>query len=157
MDASQQFWMSEDLLEHLLPMLDLPTLVNFASANTLAVSVLSRPPMWGQFLKRTYQPTKCEQKEWEWEENEIKRFQQKAPLIAHLLKMMEHQKPRLIQFLDHICQDFPVREERFFYDGEIKLRLGGTFRIISPTSFIVLEHAASHLEFNMMEVEERIA
>ena len=41
MEASQQFWMSEDLLEHLLPMLDLPTLMTIAYVNPLVVSLLS--------------------------------------------------------------------------------------------------------------------
>ena len=54
MDASQQLWVSDDLLEHLLSMLDLPTMVAFASVNPLAVSVLSRPTMWRRFFKRTY-------------------------------------------------------------------------------------------------------
>ena len=45
MEASQQFWMSEDLLEHLLPMLDLSTLEAIASADPLVVSLLSRSPM----------------------------------------------------------------------------------------------------------------
>ena len=43
MDASKQFWVSEDLLEH-LPMLDLTTLEAIASASLLVVS-LHRVPV----------------------------------------------------------------------------------------------------------------
>ena len=43
MGAIQEFWMSEDLLEQLLPMLDLSTTLALASVNPLAVSLLCRP------------------------------------------------------------------------------------------------------------------
>ena len=49
MDASKQFWVSEDLMDHLLPMLDLSTLEAIASADPLVVSLLSRSPMWQIF------------------------------------------------------------------------------------------------------------
>ena len=96
MDASQQFWMSEDLLEQLLPILDLSTIVALASTNPLAVSLLSRPPLWRQFLFRLTQhgemciiwggacPRSCPNYD---EEDSTSVYKQKAPMIADILKI----------------------------------------------------------------------
>ena len=151
MDASQQIWMSEDLLEHLLPMLDLLTMKNFASANPLAVSVLSRPPMWRQILKRTYQPGLLYHPIGDWEREEIKSFRQDAPMIAHLLKMLENQQSRFHELLDYVCEAFPLPE---CDDGKVKLSVCGRSRTINGVSFMLMESVVSHLEFNVMEVEE---
>ena len=133
MDASQQFWMSEDLLEQLLPMLDLPTIVALASTNPLAVSLLSRPPLWRQFLFRLTQHGEmciiwseacprsfpnCDV------EDSTSVYKHKTPMIADILEMMECQESRLLEFVDHISQAFPVDEDdegRFPYGGKIKL------------------------------------
>ena len=170
MDASQQFWMSEDLLEQLLPMLDLSTIVALASANPLAVSLLSRPPLLRQFLFRLTQhgemcinyaiirggacPRSCPNYD---EEDSTSVYKQKAPMIADILKMMECQESRLLEFVEHISQAFPVDEDdegRFRYGGEIKLSLGENSRTISPAGFMYLEYVVSHLEPNLVKVEE---
>ena len=110
MDASQQFWMSEDLLEQLLPMLDLSTTVAFASVNSLALSVLFRPLKWRRFLKRSFKPTGSFRQEF-----------RNAHMITDLLEMAnskesrllgskaarESQSLQLLDFVDHICQVFP--------------------------------------------------
>ena len=159
MDASQQFWMSEDLLEQLLPMLDLSTTVALASANPLAVSLLSRPPLWRQFLFRlTQHGEMCIM----WLRScpnctSTSVYKQKAPMIADILKMMECQESRLLDFVEHISQAFPVDEDgegRFPYGGEIKLSLGENSRTISPAGFMYLEYVVSHLESNLVKVEE---
>ena len=52
----QRFWVTEDLLEHLLPMLDLPSTHALASANPLALAILEKsPPLWQQLLHRSWQ------------------------------------------------------------------------------------------------------
>ena len=167
MDASQQFWMSEDLLEQLLPMLDLPTIVALASTNPLAVSLLSRPPLWRQFLFRLTQhgemciwseacPRSCPKCDEEDRYCTIV-YKQKAPMIADILKMMECQESRLLDFVEHISQAFPVDEDdegRFPYGGKIKLNLGGSSRTMNPKGFMYLEYMMSHLESNVVKVEE---
>ena len=168
MEASQQFWMSEDLLEHLLPMLDLPTMSNFASVNPLAVSVLSRPSMWRHFLERTYQPykwpTECQHKEnhraicKNCEDGEIISAQQKALMVVELLKMMKDHELRFLELLDRICEAFPVQDDKESLDnkGEIKLNLGDSSRIISPTGFIFLGPLVSHVGSKVVDVEKVI-
>ena len=91
MDASQQFWVSEDLLEHLLPMLDLTTLMTIASVNPLVVSLLSRPPMWCQLLKRTCQFPYAEEYDGVagWTQEVCSSILLKAPMIANILNMIE--------------------------------------------------------------------
>ena len=156
MDASQQLWVSDDLLEHLLSMLDLPTMVAFASVNPLAVSVLSRPTMWRRFFKRTYHMN-MNTKSFQEEAKEVIKARQKAPMIADILKMMECQESRLLDFVEHISQAFPVDEDdegRFPYGGEIKLSLGENSRTISPAGFMYLEYVVSHLDSNVVKVEE---
>ena len=49
-------------------------------------------------------------------------------MIADILKMMECQESRLLDFVEHISQAFPVDEDdegRFPCGGKIKLNLGG--------------------------------
>ena len=132
MDASQQFWMSDDLLEHLLPMLDLPTLANIASVNPLVVSLLSRPQRWLQLLKRTYQLPTAEEYygvgKWPLEEHFS--IRPKAALIANILNRMECQESRLLEFLDFIGQTLPLRDGHLEFAGKIKLNLGGSSRTI---------------------------
>ena len=163
MDASQQFWVSEDLLEHLLPMLDLPTLVAFASVNPLVVSLLSRPQRWRQLLKRIYQFPKAEEvkeKEWysveAWLEKEYFYIPLKAPMIANILNMMECQESGLLAFLDFIEQVVPVRfrDDDDEFESKIKLNLGGSSRMIGDISFSFLEQVVSHLDSKVMELEE---
>ena len=45
-------------------------------------------------------------------------------------------------------------EGRFPYGGEIKLSLGENSRTISPAGFMYLEYVVSHLEPNLVKVEE---
>ena len=42
MEAMQKFWVNEDLLEHLMPMMDLPSTLALASVNPLVQSVTYR-------------------------------------------------------------------------------------------------------------------
>ena len=151
MDASQQFWLSDDLLEHLLPMLDLPTMKNLASVNPLAVSVLSRPPMWRRILKRTYQRgLSYDPIDGDWPREELESFRQEAPKIADLLKMLEDQQSGLHELLDYVCEAFPLPE----FGAEVKLRVCGRSRPISGRGFMFMESVVSYLEVNVMEVEE---
>ena len=110
MDAIQEFWMSEDLLEQLLPMLDLPTTVALASVNPLAVSLLSRPLAWRRFLKRSFKPT-----------GSFRQMFRNANMIAELVKMANVKERRLLgskaarespslqllDFVDHIARFSP--------------------------------------------------
>ena len=78
-------------------------------------------------------------------------------MIADILKIMECQESRLLDFVEHISQAFPVDEDdegRFPYGGEIKLSLGENSRTISPAGFMYLEYVVSHLESNVIKVEE---
>ena len=149
-------------------MLDLSTIVALASTNPLAVSLLSRPPLLRQFLFRLTQhgemciiwseacPRSCPKCD---EEDRYctSVYKQKAPMIADILKMMECQESRLLDFVEHISQAFPVDEDdegRFPYGGEIKLSLGENSRTISPAGFMYLEYVVSHLDSNVVKVEE---
>ena len=166
MDAIQEFWMSEDLLEQLLPMLDLPTIVAFASANTLALSVLFRPLAWRRFLKRSFKPTGSSKQEF-----------RNAHMISDLLEMANSKESRLLgskaareslslqllDFVDHICQVFPGLHDKAVkshlarlgkVDDEIKLLLGGNSKSVSLDGFLILDRVEWYLGSNVMAVEE---
>ena len=82
---------------------------------------------------------------------EIKSFRQDAPMIADLLKMLEDQQSGLHELLDYVCEAFPLPE---CDDGKVKLSVCGRSRTINGVSFMLMESVVSHLEFNVMEVEE---
>ena len=168
MDAIQEFWMSEDLLEQLLPMLDPPTTVAFASVNPLAVSVLFRPLAWRRFLKRSFKPTGSSKQDF-----------QNAHMISDLLEMANSKESRLLgskaareslslqlwSFVDHICQVFPgmdekaakshlAREARLGKVEEIKLLLGGNSKSVSLDGFLILDRVEWYMGSNAIVVEE---
>ena len=72
-------------------------------------------------------------------------------MIADLLKMMEDQQSGLHELLDYVCEAFPLPEGD---DGKVKLSVCGRSRTINGVSFMLMESVVSHLEFNVMEVEE---
>ena len=153
MDATQEFWMSEDLLEHLLPMLDLASTLNLAFVNPLVVYLLSRPAAWHHFLERSYQPTYLFSQE----------FEVSQP-ISLLLKMMEDDEEQLLlHLLDFICDMFkmPCREQLKSGLGmdsikvrEIKLNLKGNSKLVFLDGFVILQHMVSSLKSKVMTVEE---
>ena len=168
MDAIQEFWMSEDLLEQLLPMLDLPATVAFASVNPLALSVLFRPLAWRRFLKRSFKPTGSSKQDF-----------QNAHMISDLLEMANSKESRLLgskaarkslslqlwNFVDYICQVFPgmdekaakshlAREARLGKVEEIKLLLGGNSKSVSLDGFLILDRVEWYLGSNAIVVEE---
>ena len=168
MDAIQEFWMSEDLLEQLLPMLDLPTTLALASVNPLAVFLLCRPLAWRRFLKRSFKPT-----------GSFRQMFRNANMISELLKMANVKESRflgskdareslslqLLDFVDHICQVFPGldeeevtshlgRESKTDKFEEIKLLLGGKSRSVSLDGFLILDRVDWYLGSNAMVVEE---
>ena len=55
MEAMKKFWMTEDLLEHLLPMLDLHSNLALASASPLALSLIKHPLLWQQLQSSSWQ------------------------------------------------------------------------------------------------------
>ena len=153
MDATQEFWMSEDLLEHLLPMLDLVTTLNLAFVNPLVVSLLRRPAAWHHFLERSYKPANLFPQEFEVSQQ-----------ITLLLKMMEDDEEQLLlHLLDFICEMFkmPCREQLKSSLGmdsikvrEIKLNLKGNSKLVFLDGFVILQHVVSSLESKVMTVEE---
>ena len=145
MAAVQEFWLSEDLLEYLLPMLDIPTTWAFASVNPLALSILSRPLPWRRFLKRSFKPTGMSKLD-----RQTDMFKQdfQNAMIADLLRMTKAKVPQLQDFLDHLREVFPmldVKDSIFGKVGVVKILLGGNLQSISLQGCLILELVQSKL------------
>ena len=139
MDAVQKFWVMEDLVEQLLPMLDLPSTQAFVSVNPLALAILEKSyPLWQHLLHRSWQLF-------------LKDFQNVA-LITDLLKMMKDPDPLLLSCLEYICQSSPFRVSSF--PGKIILRLGDNYRVVTPWCFTLMQGMVARMESRMMVVEE---
>ena len=130
MAAVQEFWLSEDLLEYLLPMLDIPTTWAFASVNPLALSILSRPLPWRRFLKRSFKPCRMSKLDLRTEMFKIfKKQDLENAMIADLLRMANAKVPQLQDFLDHLREVFPVldvEESRFGEVGVVEILSAAT-------------------------------
>ena len=132
MAAVQEFWLSEDLLEYLLPMLDIPTTWAFASVNPLALSILSRPLPWRRFLKRSFKPCRMSKLDLRTEMFTIfKKQDLENATIADLLRLANAKVPQLQDFLDHHREIFPVLDveySRFGEVGVVEILLGGNLQ-----------------------------
>ena len=126
MEATKKFWGNEDLMEHLLFMLDLPSIVALASINPVVVSLVQRSPLWTHLLRS----------HWHLDE------------MIDLLKKMKDPEPRLLNFLEHICQSYHLE-----FDCEIKLLIGGKTKVVSPNCFLILEQVVARLKSKVMVVE----
>ena len=145
MAAVQEFWFSEDLLEYLLPMLDIPTTYAFASVNPLALSILSRPLPWRRFLKRSFKPTRMSKLDLR---TGMSKQDLENAMIADLLRMAKVKVPQLQGFLDHLQEVFPlldVEDSRFGEVGVVQIHLGGVSQLISLQGFLILEQVQSKL------------
>ena len=145
MAAVQEFWLSEDLLEYLLPMLDIPTTWAFASVNPLALSILSRPLPWRRFLKRSFKPTRMSKLDLR---TGMSKQDLENAMIADLLRMAKVKVPQLQDFLDHLQEVFPlldVEDSRFGEVGVVQIHLGGVSQLISLQGFVILEQVQSKL------------
>ena len=143
MDVMKKFWASEDLMEHLLPMLDLPSTLALASVNPLVISLVQRTLIWKHLLKTSWQLF-------------LEDFT-KVDKMIELLKMMKDPEPFLLDFLEYICCNVPligliieVGEHR----GEIKLQLNGKNKVVGPSLFMLLEYVVASLEAEVIVVEE---
>ena len=149
MAAVQEFWLSEDLLEYLLPTLDIPTTWAFASVNPLALSILSRPLPWRRFLKRSFKPRRMSKLDLRTEMFTIfKKQDLENAMIADLLRMANAKVPQLQDFLDHLREVFPVLDveySRFDEVGVVEILLGGISQSISLQGFLILELVQSKL------------
>ena len=139
MDVMKKFWASEDLMEHLLPMLDLPSTLALASVNPLVISLVQRTLIWKHLLKTSWQLF-------------LEDFT-KVDKMIELLKMMKDPEPFLLDFLEYICRNVPligliieVGEHR----GEIKLQLNGKNKVVGPSLFMLLEHVVASMEAEVM-------
>ena len=133
----QIFWMTEDLVEHLLPMLDLPSTHAIASTSPLALSLVKRPLVWKQLLQSSWKLF-------------CKDFNN-VDLMVDLLKLMNDPEPQLLSFLEHICQNFPLlRLNR--PKGEIILRLGTNSKVVKPDCFKLMQYVVASMGSKVMDV-----
>ena len=139
MEAMQKFWVNEDLLEHLMPMMDLPSTLALASVNPLVVALLGRPLLWQHLLSKSW-----------------KLFPNSIDLMTDLLKMMEDPEPQLLDFLEYICQNYPLLGliEIGEHKGEVMLHLGDNYKVVGPSCFMLMQYVVARMESKVMVVEE---
>ena len=138
MEATQKFWMNEDLVEHILPMLDLPSTLALASISSLALSLIKRPLLWQHLLDSSWQLF-------------VKDFYN-VDLMVDLLKLMEDPEPLLLSFLEHICQNFHLLR-LMGVKGEIILHLGPDYKVVDPICFMLMQYMVASMGSKVMVVE----
>ena len=137
MEAMQKFWMTEDLLEHFLPMLDLPSTLALASISSLTLSLIKRPLLWQQLLQSSWQLF-------------VKDFYN-VDLMVDLLKLMEDPEPLLLTFLEHICHFHLLG--LMGVKGEILLHLGPDYKVVDPICFMLMQYVVASMGSKVMVVE----
>ena len=102
----EKFWSSEDLVEELLPFLDLHSIVALASVHDLTRAVIHRDVVWQGVLLKAFK-TKSELVVQEWEE--------KVDLLMDLINLMSDDPE---EFKDDIFEEVVDEEEDIFEEVE---------------------------------------
>ena len=149
------FWQSKDLMEHLIPFLDLPTTLALASTHHLALEVLQQKRIWtGLILSLKLVKSRF----WHCGNSvEIKAMQRRVDVVTSLLKLMEEPEPLLNILLDTICLNFPPATDENGHKDVIFInspKVYNTGFFVSPTGFLLLEQAESGMESKVQVVSE---
>ena len=122
-EAEVMFWMTPELVEHLLSFLDPASILALAKAHPLTREVLQRGLNWTRFLERScpkqsftlrprFQRLLPPEKPWwthkQWIVSLMQHYVTKAlePIIEILL-LIGKPESQLLQLLDRICKNFP--------------------------------------------------
>ena len=129
----EKFWSSEDLVEELLPFLDLPSISALASVHPLTLALIERDVIWQAILVKTFKD-KSELLVVQWEE--------KIDLLMELVQG-DPDDQMLQSLIQHICKNFPPSPSKNLDKEQIRISLNGeptaNDRLISPVGFVLLE------------------
>ena len=129
----EKFWSSEDLVEELLPFLDLPSISALASVHPLTLALIERDVIWQAILVKTFKD-KSELLVDQWEE--------KIDLLMELVQG-DPDDQMLQSLIQHICKNFPPTLSKNLDKEQIRISLNGeptaNDRLISPVGFVLLE------------------
>ena len=147
------FWQSKDLMEHLIPFLDLPTTLALASTHHLALEVLQQKRIWtGLILSLKLVKSRF----WHCGNSvEIKAMQRRVDVVTSLLKLMEEPEPLLNILLNTICLNLPPATDENGHKDVIFInspKVYNTGFFVSPTGFLLLEQAESGMESKVQVV-----
>ena len=125
----EKFWANEDLVEELLPFLDLPSTVALASVHTVTASLLKRDFLWKQLLDQTFK-AKFEP---------LVVHEDKIDLLITLIKQLDDQPEHQLQqsLILHICKRFPPTPESSIFMSSVGEP--ATKRVLSQKGFVLVE------------------
>ena len=130
----EKFWSSEDLVEELLPFLDLASVSALASIHPLTLALIERDVVWQAILLKTFKQ-KSELLVDQWEE--------KVDLLMDLVQDDPDDQLMLQSLIHHICKNFPPTPSKNLDKEQIRISLKGeptaNDRLISPIGFVLLE------------------
>ena len=151
----EAFWQSKDLMEHLLPLLDLPSTLALASTHNLALEVLHQKRIWKYLILRM---KLAKPRFWHCGNSvEIKEMQKRVDMVTTLLKLMEEPEPLLKILLETICFNFPPAMDENGHKDVIFINspmVYNTGFLVSPTGFLLLERLESRMESQVQVVSE---
>ena len=108
-DAQYIFWMTPELLNKLLPMLNTQAVWSLATAQPLIVKVLQNTLTWNQLIRGSshWSMSTVHPASKEFSEITLELNRTEMSYLAGILKKMKDPKPYLIDLLNLICQRFP--------------------------------------------------
>ena len=138
----EKFWETPELVEMLLPFLDVKTTQNLAQSHLLNIQILQGSLVWNKLIRRTV-PSDQNLLELPWQQRETPILTRKfklAPLIQ-ILKMMKDQKPSELDLLNLICERYPSRPSEV-----VNLSCSSNqTKLVSPLGFLLLEEVEGAL------------
>ena len=150
-EAARKFWELPELVEKLLPFLDLESTLHLAQAHQLTRDILQRSFTWDKLIGRS-----CLQEEAYHclDDGLFKEKVASVKLLVAILKLMKDPKANMLDLLDTICKMCPP---------DVLSRFLGTVQIVSPThpdsyevflsDFLLLEEVEGGLESAEQQVK----
>ena len=138
--SAERFWATPELIEKLLPYIDLRSTMCLAQSHEMTQNVLEGTRVWNKLIKRI-----CP----------IDRLNQVKDLVA-IVKTLKDPEGHLLDLLEEICESNPAPDRG---DRHIAVRMGcpghpdPDFHVVSLAGFMLLEEVEGALGTNMQTVE----
>ena len=156
--AEEKFWNTPELLEMLLPFLDVASILrlaksHFSSENdALVLDVLQRPLVWKKLIERSLPESQNDSRERQEDMLEIKKST--VEFLTDILKMFKNPVSLEMDLLVLICRRFPPYNSHLVHLSHHLPPDQFWTHSVSPLGFILLEVVESTLSTTKQKVEK---
>ena len=105
--AEEKFWRLPELVEMLMPFLDVPSTLSLVKACPVALEIIQRKSMWIKLVRRVCPDMGYDVIDEVGYEEDLVNDRREVMNLVQFLMLMENPVPRLLDLLHVICERFP--------------------------------------------------